>query len=68
MKQFFCGLLAGAGIGMMVGAALVQVPGDQGGPRNLSIAIPLILTVTGVVGAGIGYRGLSPNKPQESPG
>ena len=53
--QFLGGMLIGCGLGLMAGAALVDVSGD--GTRKYPVFLSMLLTLTGMV-AVFGRRGL----------
>lgn len=60
LRLFMSGLLVGAAIGMMVGAAVVEVPGDEGGKRKSPQGLALMMALVGAVAAGSTMRGTGP--------
>jgi hypothetical protein len=55
LTMFLGGLLIGAGLGLMAGAALVGVP-EGGGERKYPVFLSMLLTMTGVILARYGWR------------
>lgn len=55
-RLFFGGLLVGGAIGLMVGAAIVELPADGSGKRKYPQGIALILGLVGGVAAGSTFR------------
>jgi hypothetical protein len=49
-KHFFGGLLIGCSIGLMVGAAIVQLPEDGHGQRKYPVFLSMLLAMVGVIG------------------
>lgn len=60
LRLFISGLLVGAAIGVMVGGAVVEVPGDDGGKRKYPQGLALMVALVGAVGAGSAMRGTGP--------
>jgi hypothetical protein len=59
-NQFLGGILIGAGLGLMVGGAIVQVPEGGRGERKYPLFPSMVLTMTGVIASGIGHSRFRP--------
>lgn len=55
-QLFFGGLLVGAAIGLMVGAAIVELPAEASGKRKYPQGLALILAIVGGTSAGRAFR------------
>ncbi len=65
LRLFISGILVGGAIGMMVGAAVVEVPGDDGGKRKSPQGLALMMALVGAVAAGSVMRGSGPLGTQQ---
>lgn len=63
LRLFLSGLLIGGAIGLMVGGAVVEVPGDEGGKRKYPQGLAQLLALVGGVGAASVLRGSGPKTP-----
>lgn len=61
---FLGGVLVGGAFGLMVGAAIVELPADGSGERAYPVVISMVLAIAGVVIAGNGWRRMGANRHQ----
>ncbi len=62
LSLFVGGLLVGGGLGLMVGAAIVQVPSDGSGQRAYPAILSMLLAIAGAAIAGNGWRRAGANR------
>ena len=60
LTLFLGGLLVGGSLGLMVGAAIVQVPEDGSGQRVYPVFLSMMLAIAGVAMARSGWRRSGP--------
>ena len=59
LRLLLGGLLVGAGVGLMVGAAVVKVPAD-GSARDYPVIVSTLLGIAGAAVAVTGWRRSAP--------